>query len=127
MAKKRIVKKKLIAHQSEKKPTHKKLITKKEKEFSLLFKVLLFIAAFMLYAQTIDYNYALDDVMVTTENKVVHKGISGIPDLITKGSSVGFNGKNTGTYRPVSLFSEDSFVTWHGVYVAGSARKRDSN
>ncbi len=70
----------------------------------------LFILAFVLYGNTLQHQYALDDAIVITENDFVQKGVSGIPDILTTDVFTGFFGvkKNLvegGRYRPLSLVS----------------------
>ncbi len=70
--------------------------------------LLIFCFGFLLYAQTIKYEYALDDKLVVTHNYITKKGIAGIPELMTTDFLVGFFGKQKnllegGRYRPLSL------------------------
>lgn len=72
--------------------------------------IALFILTFVLYANTLGHEFALDDGIVIKENKHVKKGISGIPDLFSKHSFHGFfkkSGKEKvvagGRYRPMTL------------------------
>ncbi|MFZ1296685.1 MAG: hypothetical protein WAT16_01480, partial [Saprospiraceae bacterium] len=69
--------------------------------------IALFILTFVLYANTLGHEFALDDGIVIKENKHVKQGISGIPDLFSKHSFHGFfkkSGKEKvvagGRYRP---------------------------
>lgn len=74
----------------------------------------LFIAllAIVLYANTFNNGYALDDTAVIVSNEFVHQGFAGIPDILTKdvyysyynqlGSSDQLKG---GRYRPLSVVS----------------------
>ncbi|MCX6292580.1 MAG: tetratricopeptide repeat protein [Bacteroidetes bacterium] len=56
---------------------------------------------------TLFHEYALDDIVVMTENRLVQKGISGIPDLLTTDYVYGYSTKanilSSVRYRPVSL------------------------
>jgi tetratricopeptide (TPR) repeat protein len=67
-----------------------------------------FVLAFslLLYANTLDLNYALDDTLMITENTFTKKGVHGIKDIFTNDAFVGFLGKNNllpgGRYRPLS-------------------------
>jgi tetratricopeptide (TPR) repeat protein len=63
------------------------------------------VAAFavLLYAQSISFNYTLDDGTVIKENKLTTKGISSIPQIITHSYWYGFNKSDDATYRPTSL------------------------
>lgn len=74
-------------------------------EYSWKYLAILFIFAFALYANTLDYGYTLDDPISTANNKYVAMGIEGIPTLYTKGYMYGLNGVNQGAYRPMPLIS----------------------
>lgn len=71
--------------------------------FNQWLPLLLFIIAFLIYAQTISYDYAGDDSLYTTANSFVQKGISSIGGLVTKSSLYGNDGTNSVYYRPVFL------------------------
>jgi tetratricopeptide (TPR) repeat protein len=75
-------------------------------ELKLSEKSLMFILgaiAFLLFANTLGHEYALDDVAVITRNKFVQKGIAGWPDIFSSFYWQGFWDLNTGLYRPLSL------------------------
>ena len=66
--------------------------------------------SFLLYANTLGHDFALDDAIVITENVLTQKGIAGFSDLLTHDSFYGFfqvEGKDQlvqgGRYRPLSL------------------------
>jgi protein O-mannosyl-transferase len=66
--------------------------------------------AFVLYAQTLTYDYTLDDSIVITRNEFTKQGIQGIPDLLAYDTFTGFFGKQKnlvagGRYRPLSLIT----------------------
>ena len=67
---------------------------------------LIFAFAFLLYANTLDLKFALDDSLMITENKYTVSGIKGIPDILSHDAFEGFLGKNNllpgGRYRPLS-------------------------
>jgi tetratricopeptide (TPR) repeat protein len=65
--------------------------------------IIIAVFAFILYAQSISYNYALDDTAVLKKNNLVHKGFSGIPELLKKSYWYGFCGIDDPIYRPASL------------------------
>lgn len=82
----------------------------------------LFIATFILYANTLSHDYALDDAIVITQNKFTQKGIDGISEIFKYDTFTGFwltnyPGKTAkqiqdekklvagGRYRPLSLVS----------------------
>ncbi len=88
--------------------------------------IAIFSLAFLLYVNTLNHKFVLDDGIVIKENKFVKQGISGIPDLFTKHSFHGFfkkSGKEKivagGRYRPMTMaffaviyeiFGEDPFI-----------------
>lgn len=79
-------------------------------DFKLSFRMQFFIVfaiSLMVNLNSVFNNYALDDVVVLTENKIVRKGISGIPELLNSDYFKGYNltgAELSGArYRPVSL------------------------
>ena len=63
---------------------------------------------FILYWQSVNYEFVLDDKIVITDNAFVKKGIKGIPEIWNNDSMSGFLGKENdllqgGRYRPLSL------------------------
>lgn len=69
------------------------------------FPTLIFICAFLVYANTLNHQYACDDNMYTFENGAVQKGFAGIPELISAGSLKSWNGSNVAYYRPLTLIT----------------------
>ncbi len=64
--------------------------------------------AFLLYANTLTHDYAVDDTLVILENRLTKKGFEGIPKLMTTDAFYGFFGEDYkfvagGRYRPLSL------------------------
>ena len=62
--------------------------------------------AFLLYAQTIGFDFTLDDVAVIGKNTFVQDGFGGIKNLLTKFYWAGdpdFATANSGLFRPVSM------------------------
>lgn len=64
--------------------------------------------AFLLYANTLTHQYALDDAIVLTENEYTTQGLAGIGDILTHDTFTGFFGEEKqlvagGRYRPLSL------------------------
>lgn len=75
-----------------------------------LHRIALLVLPFLIYANTLNHEFVLDDGIVITENKFVKQGFSGIGELLTKDSFYGFfkkQGKEKlvsgGRYRPMSL------------------------
>ena len=71
-------------------------------------KWILMIIVFILYANSLTLDYALDDSIVITDNQFTKEGISGIPDIFSYDTFVGFFGTQKqlvagGRYRPLSL------------------------
>ncbi|MBN8703272.1 MAG: DUF1736 domain-containing protein [Bacteroidetes bacterium] len=67
--------------------------------------IFLFLFGFLLYANTIPNEYALDDVAVIQQNKFTKQGIAGIPEMLTTFYWQGFWDLNAGLYRPLSLIT----------------------
>lgn len=66
------------------------------------------IMAFLLYGQTMWYDYALDDSIVIKKNEFAKQGVAGIGDILSNDTFVGFFGKKKnlvagGRYRPLSV------------------------
>jgi len=70
--------------------------------------IILVLLAIGLNINTLSNEYAVDDVVVMTGNKLVEKGIKGIPEIASHDYFYGFegtdnNGLSGGRYRPVAL------------------------
>ena len=79
---------------------------KRENNFIPHFIFILF--AFLLYGNTLTYDYTLDDLIVIKDNAFTVKGFSGIHDIFGYDSFTGFFGKEKklvvgGRYRPLSI------------------------
>ncbi len=92
----------------------KNIQNKKKEQTSLISNssvyFLIFLFSFLLYGQTISYDYALDDSIVIKSNEFTKQGIKGIPDILAYDTFTGFFGKQKnlvagGRYRPLSLVS----------------------
>ncbi|HKC37261.1 MAG TPA: hypothetical protein VKB95_14395 [Chitinophagaceae bacterium] len=79
---------------------------KKQEKFPVNHKVgiILGLIAFLLYSNTIDFGYVLDDSAAIVENQFVQKGFAGIPDLL-KTDFWHFSNLQLGYYRPLSLIT----------------------
>jgi tetratricopeptide (TPR) repeat protein len=87
-------------------PLRKKEITADPealKRLKIMLGIIIAAFAFLLYAQSINFSYTLDDGTVIRENKVTRKGISSIPTILTHGYWYGFNESKDAAYRPASL------------------------
>ncbi len=72
--------------------------------------LLIFIASFGMYANSISNDYALDDIMVYTGNKLVQSGMDGMSELWSKDFLYGYRGFQSldlagSRWRPLSLIS----------------------
>ncbi len=65
--------------------------------------LLLAAIAFLLYANTLNHDYTVDDGTVMQNNKIVKKGISAIPEIFTTAYRKGFWDRNESLYRPLSV------------------------
>ena len=79
---------------------------KKQEKFPISHKVgiILGLIAFLLYSNTINFDYVLDDSAAIVENQFVKKGIAGIPDLL-RSDFWHFSNLQLGYYRPLSLIT----------------------
>jgi protein O-mannosyl-transferase len=72
--------------------------------------LLIFVFAFILYGNTLNHDYTLDDLIVIKDNSFTKKGLSGIREIFSYDSFTGFFGKEKklvagGRYRPLSIAS----------------------
>lgn len=63
----------------------------------------IFLFAFLLYANTINHGFVLDDDLVCKKNAFVQAGILGINDIFTHSWYYGFSGTSDRYYRPMML------------------------
>jgi len=69
--------------------------------------IAIFVGAFILYGNSLTLEYALDDMLMITHNEFTKSGVSGIKDILSNDSFVGFFGEKKvllsgGRYRPLS-------------------------
>jgi tetratricopeptide (TPR) repeat protein len=64
---------------------------------------LVFLFAFILYANTLNHQFALDDYSLIHTHSHVQNGIEGIDEILTSNYRNGNGGFNDGLYRPLSL------------------------
>jgi uncharacterized membrane protein len=98
---------------------------------------LLFILSFILYSNTINHQYALDDEITICKNEAVLKGISGTKDIFSKDLFASYYKQNNasaqlsgGRYRPLSVFSfalEQQFIGTRNVTVDANAWDLNEN
>ena len=66
-----------------------------------LISLVVFVFAFLLYANTLSNGYVLDDDVVYVKNKDVQAGFNGIGSILHHSFIFGFTGHNDQSYRPV--------------------------
>ena len=92
--------------------------TRQVSSVDMKWKVILFVFGFLLYAQTVNYQYALDDKIVIISNQITTRGFDGVMDHFFYDSMDGFWAEQYGIdvedldkdalvaggrYRPLSL------------------------
>ena len=80
---------------------------KDRKQNRLIYSIIILLS-FVLYGQTMWYDYALDDSIVIKKNEFTKQGTKGIGDILSNDTFVGFFGKQKnlvagGRYRPLSV------------------------
>ncbi len=68
-----------------------------------LLALICFLFAFVLYSNTFKHSYVLDDFTVMSDNFVVKKGVSAIPQILNTTYRYGANIYNDNLYRPLTL------------------------
>ncbi|MBI1185449.1 tetratricopeptide repeat protein [bacterium] len=58
--------------------------------------------AFLLYAHTYNFKYALDDILIITDNEFTQNGFDGLKDIFSHNYADGGKNFNDGLYRPLS-------------------------
>lgn len=71
----------------------------------LLIPGLLFLFAFLLYSNTLNHGFVLDDDLVCLKNNFVQDGLSGLGDIFSNSWYTGFTGSSDRYYRPMMLAS----------------------
>lgn len=72
------------------------------------FELIIFAISFLLYANTLGHQFALDDAIVITKNQYTQQGLAGIPKIFADDTFLGFFGEKKnlvegGRYRPFSV------------------------
>jgi tetratricopeptide (TPR) repeat protein len=76
--------------------------------YRIIRNTIIFLSAVLLYANTFNHDYALDDAIVITENIYTREGISGLKEIFKNDSFTGFFKEKKelvpgGRYRPFSI------------------------
>jgi hypothetical protein len=74
-----------------------------EKKTIRNFSFLLFLISFVIYSNTLNFGYVLDDFSVITENKITQGGIASIPSIFSHFYRYGHYEFGDGLYRPLSV------------------------
>src|SRR5436853_4168736 len=91
---------------SKKKQQNKKPLKEVKPKKVLFPYFILPLLAIILYANTFNYSYTMDDDVYITQHRSVQKGFAGIGEIFSHGSLYGFNQVGgTQPYRPVYLMS----------------------
>lgn len=109
--------------QKTKRPANKKRKSFSKQNWLIALAIAAF--AFLLYANTLGHDYALDDFSVIKENYVVKKGVAGIPTIWKTHYRFGYWNSKASLYRPMTLtvfamiwsISKDSTMLYHLVNV----------
>lgn len=75
------------------------------KSYSPLIILGIVISCLLLFANTFNHDFTVDDELVILKNKLVQEGIPAIGKIWTSSYLQGFNGEKDGSYRPVSITS----------------------
>lgn len=59
--------------------------------------------SFLLYANTINHDYTIDDMIVVKSNKLTQEGIGGISEIFKHSYLFGYNEREDESYRPITL------------------------
>ena len=59
--------------------------------------------AFILYANTLTHDYAVDDQTAIIQNKLTQQGVSALPTIFTSAYRAGVDDRPEGLYRPLSI------------------------
>jgi tetratricopeptide (TPR) repeat protein len=73
------------------------------KSFEMMLGLMVATVAFVLYFNTLNHGFALDDFSVIRENNVVMQGSSAIPTIFKTSYRYGYLNLEDGLYRPLSL------------------------
>lgn len=86
-----------------KSPVQKTVGTPKKMSLTLKLSLILGVITFVIYANTLQNGYVLDDNMVLAKNTIVNQGFDGIPELLKTPRLKGFGYLKNENYRPLSL------------------------
>ncbi len=79
-----------------------KINNQKNSNAQIIWGIILFVFTFLLYSNTLNHKFVLDDFGALADNWVVKKGISGIPIILETSYRYGINMLSDNLYRPLS-------------------------
>jgi tetratricopeptide (TPR) repeat protein len=85
------------------KPAKISSVTFTDFNFDKWFPYIISVFAFLLYINTINHDYVLDDETVMAKNKIVTEGISAIPKIMVTAYRAGAQDRQESLYRPLSV------------------------
>lgn len=62
-----------------------------------------FVLVFVLYFNTLNHQYVIDDQIVVTNNQLTQQGVSALPEIFSHSFLYGYDGREDESYRPLSL------------------------
>ncbi len=87
----------------DKKQAQKTTTDSSANKWSKFYPIVLFVFSFLLYANTLNHGYVLDDISVITENRYVNKGFEGIGQIWKTSYRDGYWNDSGTLYRPIAL------------------------
>ncbi|MDP4966057.1 MAG: glycosyltransferase family 39 protein, partial [Salibacteraceae bacterium] len=72
-------------------------------KWTKFYPIVLFVFSFLLYANTLNHGYVLDDISVISENRYVNKGFEGIGQIWKTSYRDGYWNDSGTLYRPIAL------------------------
>ena len=91
---------------SQKKAAPQKPLLEKDQDkekFGWVIPVLLFLFSILLYSNTLDHGYVMDDGAMITDNATTKLGYPGMKQFFKESSVYGATKENYGTYRPLTM------------------------
>lgn len=87
----------------DKKQAQKTTTDSSANNWSKFYPIVLFAFSFLLYANTLNHGYVLDDISVISENRYVNKGFDGIGQIWKTSYRDGYWNDSGTIYRPIAL------------------------
>ena len=76
-----------------------------QRNWKNLYILTIIILPFILYFNTVYYDYAVDDIPLIKSNPVINHGFNHLNDVLTKSTFYGYYHQNYGVYRPFTMLS----------------------